>query len=119
MYIFTGTNKEWNKQVTKMANEWKQHIEQWIHTDKFTKLVLCYENMIGNLHASVKKMLEFIEYPYTEDEIRCAIRSSNDERFHRKHSKVFDPYTQSQREYVLKKIESVNYILKQYNITYI
>lgn len=100
-----------------MANEWRQHIEQWTQTNNFTKLVLSYENMISNLYTVIKEMLEFIEHPYTEDDIKCAIKSS--ERFHRKHSSVFDPYTPSQKEYVLKQVKSVNHILKQYNISYV
>ena len=90
-------------------------------TNKFTKLVLCYENMINNLHTAIKQKLDFIEYPYTctEDDIQCAIKSSTGEKFRRKHSRVFNPYTPSQKEYVLQQIHSVNYILKQYNISYI
>lgn len=116
---FIGVNKQWDKTVTKMAYEWKQHVEQWTQTEKFAKLILCYENMISNLSTVIKRMLDFIEHPYTEDDINCVIKSSNDERFHRKHSMVFDPYTPSQKAYVLKQIKSINYILKQYNISYI
>ena len=102
-----------------MANEWKQHIEQWTQTDKFVKLILCYENMISNLYTVLKNMLDFVEYQYTEDEIACVIKSANDEKFHRKHSYIFDPYTPNQKEYVMMQIKSVHYILSQYNISYI
>jgi len=104
--------------VTIMADQWKQHIVQWMQADNFTKLVLCYENMISDVYTAIKEMLDFIEYPYTEDDIKCAVASSNDERFHRKHSIVFDPYTLHQKQYVLKQIKSVHHILKQYNISY-
>ena len=118
-YSVLGANHSWNRAVRKMADEWKHHIEEWTQTNKFTKLVLCYENMINNLHTAIKQMLDFIEYPYTEDDIQCAIKSSTDERFHRKHSRVFNPYTPSQKQYVLQQIHTVDYILKQYNISYI
>ena len=93
-----GTNPSWNQAVIKMAKEWKHHVEEWTQTNKFTKLVLCYENMINNLHAAIKQMLDFIEYPYTEDDIQCAIKSSTDEKFCRKHSRVVNPYTPSQKQ---------------------
>ena len=92
-------------------------MEQWTQTDKFTKLIISYENMISNLSSVIKQILDFIEYSYTADDINCAINSPN-EQFHRKHSRIFDPYTLSQKEYIHKQINSVKYILKQYNISY-
>ena len=100
-----------------MADGWRQHVEQWTQTDKFVKLIIFYENMMNNLPSVIKQILDFIEHPYTEDDINCVINSSN-EQFHRKHSRIFDPYTLNQKMYIHKQISSINYILKQYNISY-
>ena len=72
---------------------------------------------MNNLPSVIKQILDFIEHPYTEDDINCAINSPN-EQFHRKHSRIFDPYTLSQKQYIHKQINSLNYIFKQYNISY-
>ena len=114
---YVGTNPEWDKAVQLKADEWRQHIEQWMQSSELPTLVLCYEEMVTDVYKEIKNMLDFIEYPYTEDDIQCTVKSTN-EKFHRKHTRSFDPYTPEQRDYIMKQVASVNHILKQYNINY-
>jgi len=84
---------------------------------KTQKLVIKFENLFTNLHDELKKIMEFLEFPYTEDDLQCTINSAIDS-FHRKHHKVIDPYTPQQRKFVLTQIKLANEILHPYNIRY-
>jgi len=79
--------------------------------------VVKYENLIIDLHTELKRMMEFFKFPYTEDDLQCTINSTLED-FHKKHSKVIDPYSPEQRKYVAAHIRVANNILHHYNISY-
>ena len=76
-----------------------------------------YEKLKTDLDVELRRMLDFLEHPYTEDDIQCTVHSSMD-GFHRKHTKQLDPYTPSQTQFVLDKIHLVDNILRENNISY-
>jgi len=81
--------------------------------------VVKYENLLTDLHSELKRMMEFLEFPFTEDDLQCTINSTF-EGFHRKHNnkKVINPYTPQQRKVVSAQVELANEILRHYNISY-
>jgi len=62
-------------------------------------------------------MMEFLEFPYTEDDLQCTIKSAV-EGFHRTHKNVTDPFTPEQRRLVSAQIKLANEVLHQYGIKY-
>ena len=51
---------------------------------EYPVLIVGYENLMKNTYTELKKMLDFIGYPYSEDDILCTVKSSG-ENFHRNH----------------------------------
>jgi len=109
--------KDWVGVVIKYSEKWRVHVETYLNTTKTPTLVVKYENLLTDLHTELKRMMRFMEFPYTEDDLRC-ISKSTLEGFHRKHKNITDPYTPEQRQIVYTQIQLANNVLHQYNITY-
>jgi len=114
-FIFAGT--AWKKAVVTYSKTWGKHV-QILDSLKTPILVVKYENLLTDLHTELKRMMEFLKIPYTEEGLQCTIKSTI-EGFHRIHSKnVTDPYTPDQRMAVLTEIKLANELLRTYNISY-
>jgi len=112
------TGKAWNDTLRRFSKAWRGHLETYLRTTKTPTLVLKYENLHTDLHTELERMMKFLEFPYTEDDLKCTIKSTI-EGFHRKHSKnVTDPYAPDQRMAVLAEINLANELLRPYNISY-
>ena len=62
-------------------------------------------------------MLDFIGYPYSKEDILCAVKSSTG-TFHRVHKKKStQPYSPELQELVLSRIKEVEADLLQHNIS--
>lgn len=62
-------------------------------------------------------MLDFLEYPYSEDDVLCAVKNSG-ETFHRKHTrKEVHPYSTELQNFVLNEIKQVDTALLKQNIS--
>ena len=62
-------------------------------------------------------MLDFLEYPYSEDDILCTVNYSG-EAFHRKHTKQqVNPYSPELQEFVLNEIKDIDASLLKHNIS--
>jgi len=117
LYICIGNNSRWDKAVRGDSTAWQKHVSAWIGHARRPTLVVQYENLQINLDGELRRMLDFLEHPYTEDDIQCTVHSSMD-GFHRKHTKQLNPYTPSQTQFLLDKIHLVDNILKENNISY-
>ena len=64
-------------------------------------------------------MMKYLEYPYTEEELNCTIKS-NTNAFQRNHdhSKDIEHFTQSEVDMVYRQIQQVDRFLKNYKIIY-
>ena len=71
-----------------MSQDWKVHITQWLNVTQIPVLVVGFENLKNDTYTELKRMLDFLGYPYSEDNVLCAIKSPT-ETFHRKHKKGF------------------------------
>jgi len=116
IYLYTG--EAWDNAVKIYSSIWQAHIKKFLASLKTPTLVVKYENLITDLHTELKRMMEFLKFPYTEDDLQCTINSTI-EGFHRKHNKnITDPYTPDLRKFVMAQINLAKNILHQYNITY-
>ena len=96
------------------SKRWQAHVEQFLASMKTSVLVVKYENLLTDLHTELKRMMLFLEFPYTEDDLQCTINSAF-EGFHRKHKgNVTDPYTPELRKLVSTQIQLANKILQSY-----
>jgi len=102
-----------------MKTGWLHHITTCLHTEfNLPILVVKYENLKSNLHMELKRMLDFLEVPYTDQDIECTV-NSNIESFHRKHHNKFsDPYSTKQRRSIVDKLKEANLILNNYDVNY-
>ena len=64
-------------------------------------------------------MIKYLEYPYTEEDLNCAIKS-NTNAFHRNHdhSKDIEHFTQSEVDVIYEQIQQVDKFLKNYKVYY-
>ncbi|XP_065907634.1 WSCD family member CG9164-like [Dysidea avara] len=109
---------KWQEKVIRMKNEWLRHITTCLQSAEVPILVVKFENLKSNLFVEVKRMLDFLEVPYTDRDIECTI-NSNVESFHRQHhDKTFDPYSPQQKQSILDIIREANVILNQFDVNY-
>jgi len=73
-----------------------------------------YENLVKNTSAELKKILDFLKHPYTEDDTQCAVKNSL--LFHRKHTRTVNPYNPELEKIVLGQIKKVDQRLQKHSI---
>ena len=95
---------------------WKNVVKKWLNCKLYPILIVGYENLQKNTSKELKKMLDFLGHPYTDDDILCAVKSSGD--FHRKHAKKnIHPYSPELQKFVLNEIKQVDAALLTHNIS--
>ena len=114
--VFLVNNVGWNKEVKGKSQEWKVHITQWLKVTEIPVLVVGYENLINNTYTELKRMLDFLGYPYSKDDVLCAIKSPN-ENFHRKHTKDSHVFSPELKQIIISNIKQVNANLLKHNIS--
>ena len=80
-------------------------------------MIVGYDNLMNDTYSEIKKMLDFIKYPYTEDDIKCAVNSPAED-FHRNHTKKHpNLYPPDLQNYVLRRIKEIDADLLKHNIS--
>ena len=100
--------------------KWRDHVEKWLNSSlphNASILVVKYENLLTDLRRELIRMMKYLEYPYTEEDLDCTIKS-NTGGFRRKHLKYIEHYTQGEIDAIYKQIILANKVLKKYNISY-
>ena len=116
-FVFLVNNPAWNVWVKKKSGEWKEQVMQWLKYREIPVLIVGYENLMKDTYTELKRMLDFIGYPYSEDDVKCAVESPS-ESFHRSHTKKhIQPYSPDLQNYVLNKIQEINADLLKHNIS--
>ena len=114
-FFFIAYNKGWNGKVKYHSHKWKNRVTQWLNVTEYPVLFIGYENLMKDTYTEVKRMLDFIGYPYSEDDIVCAVKSSN--AFHRNHTKEHsNVYSPEQQEFITSIIKDVDASLLKHNI---
>lgn len=119
----TGDNPKWNTfvhTVIPRLRPWNSYFP-WM-MDEIKKghpvLVVKYEDLKSDSLTQVKRMLQFLRVPYSDEELHKRL-STDYGRFHRKHTGVeFDHYTPEQRQYVTAMVlEAVMFLTANNNGT--
>ena len=116
--VILANNTGWGNSVKKISTKWKRLVSGWVSTKRYPVLVVGYENLVKNTHAELRKMLDFIGYPYSEDDILCTVKSSG-EGFHRSHAKKqYNPFSPEVQDFVLNNvIKDIDALLLKHNIS--
>ncbi len=120
----TGNNPAWNKFVHKaVISPWLKHFK-WVvegHQTGRRVLVVRYEDFKSDALTQVKRMLDFLGVPYSDEALQKRM-SKDFGKFHRKHNPAsdFDHYTAEQRNHMKGLIrETIKYLKSNNNgITY-
>ena len=117
-FIILANNTGWANSVKKISTKWKRLVSDWVSTKRYPVLVVGYDNLVKNTRAELRKMLDFIGYPYSEDDILCTVKSSG-EGFHRSHTKKqYNPFSPEVQDFVLNHvIKDVDALLLKHNIS--
>ena len=89
----------------------------WIEANIHNKpiLVVKYEDLKSNKIAVVKRMLDFLKVPYSEDELQKRLAEDYKD-FHRPHTASdFDPFTAEQRITTRNAIQETLDLLQEKN----
>ena len=108
----------WDYKVSKSASSWRSHVGYWLSLNHTSLLVVKYENLFTNLYAELKRITEFIKFPYTEDALNCSVNYFVKQHFHRRHFRNQYDYTLKQKALINKQIELANIILQSFAIKY-
>ena len=77
-----------------------------------------YENLKSDLRTELKRMMDYLEYPYTDKDLDCAITSDTN-AFQRHHNhENNEHFSQDNIDLIYNTIKTVDVYLKKYNITY-
>ena len=72
--ISTGNNNKWDKFVTRNIELWQKYFSNWIlNRECRPVLVVRFEDLKTDLIGQVKRMLDFVKFPYMEDELRTRL----------------------------------------------
>ena len=115
-YVFVENNPAWDRKVKQKFQQWKVHITQWLKVAKIPVLVVGFENLKNDTYTELKRMLDFLGYPYSKENILCAIKSHS-ESFHRKHTKDSHAFSPELRQSIVNDMKLVNANLLKHNIS--
>ena len=102
---------DYSKRYVKMINSWLSS-----KGTKIPTIVVRYEDLVTDTRTQLQRMLEFLQYPCTKEQLDCVINHQV-ETFHRKqHS--FDPFTDEQKQKFIKIMKQVEPLLTLYNTSY-
>ena len=109
----TGENEEWNKFVSYKARWWKDLIDNW-YISGHPALVVKYNDLKSNALREIKRMLDFLNFPYTDEEVSKKMAKTFD-TFHRSSHAEFEHYTPEQRANINRVLQETVELLKEQN----
>ena len=112
-HIFcAGSNSSWDAFVHEQASVWERTINGWIvNNHRHPLLVVKYENLKKNTALELKRMLDFLQVPYSTSRLGEVVGRGYS-AYKRKHQEEFDHYTTDQRNVLRNVVERVSESLK-------
>ena len=92
------------------------HVAKWLNVTRIPVLIVGFENLKNDTYTELKRMLDFLGYPYSKDNVLCAIKSPSD-NFHRKHTNNSQVFSSALRQSIVNDMKQVNANLLKYNIS--
>jgi len=80
-------------------------------------LVVQYEQLKSDLNGELRRMLEFLDYKYSEEDIDCVLNKQL-ETFHRHSNRSFNPFTPSQEDLIQDSIKKMSKLFIKHHVNY-
>ena len=104
--------------MVRSAYRWVSLYNYWLSpTLPLPVLVVQYEDMVNNLEVELKRMLQFLDIEYSEEDVACVLANPYG-RFKRSKHIDFDPYTSQQSKLIKKYVSALAPTLGKYGIVY-
>ena len=116
-YCHLVDNIEWQRYALSAGYRYQRTVERWLKEPTIPLIVVRYEDLAKDTKTQLQRMLEFLNYPYTEEILDCVV-THQIETFHRKHDHEFDPFTTKQRLSLLGIMKAVEPLLNKYGASY-
>ena len=114
----TGDFHSWRRFVHYNARDFTKLVRYWLEEANLSSvLVIKYEDMLTDLGTELKKMLDFLQVPYSDKDIECVV-SNKLESYHRKKGDPFNHYDPADRQVVLDYLQSIETLLNKFNVSY-
>lgn len=95
---------------------WERTVLAWVSDNhNHPVLVVKYEDLKNNTVAELRKMLDFLQVPYSLSRLQYVVGRGYS-MYKRKHDEEFDHYTVDQRDTVRSAIERVARTLEEHNL---
>jgi len=116
-YIHTGvTGVLDDKFFIKFADKFLKTVEIWLD-GHIPVIVVRYEDLLRDTKTQLRRMLDFLEFPYTEERLDCVINHQV-QTFHRKHSHNFDPFSPALHQKFSQVMNEAEPLLNKYDVSY-
>ena len=80
-------------------------------------LVIKYEDIKNNTQAELRRMLDFLQVPYSYSRLNEVVARGY-RMYQREHSETFDHYTSGQRDIMRSAVEQVSKSLRENGLLY-
>ena len=101
------------------ATMWKKTILGWIVNNMdHPVLVVKYEDLVGNTHREIKRILDYIQVPYYTSRLNDVVNQGYS-KYKRKHLYEFDHYTALQRLLIKSVMKSTSSVLSDHGLLHI
>ena len=118
MFLLKGNFSEWRKFVNESAMHFTKLLHFWLEQANIPSiLVIKYEDMLIDFATQLRRMLDFLQVPYTDKDVDC-VANDKLEHHHRKKEKSFEHYIPADRQLVLTNLKRVETLLNKYNVSY-
>ena len=105
-----------DKFLIKYADKYFNTLAIWLD-GHIPVVVVRYEDLLKDTRTQLRRMLDFLEFPYTEERLDCVINHQV-QTFHRKHSHNFDPFSPALHRKFLQVMKQVEPLLNKYDVSY-
>ena len=110
-------NSKWDWFVEYKGATWAFLLHTWLAKPKMPVLVVQYEALVKQTEKELTKILKFLKFPVTSNEIKCAVENGKG-KFQRLEHLTFNPYSAENYEAINRYISQAASILAEHGIKY-
>jgi hypothetical protein len=109
---------EWNVYVQRSAYRWFSFYTYWLDPSLgIPILVLKYENLQNNLELELKRVLNFLNATWTEEDVNCVLQHRNG-HFQRSKHLDLNPFTPELIQLIRSYLNQTSSLLSNYSLNY-
>ena len=102
--------------LTKYSDRYLKTVTVWLD-GHIPVIVVKYEDLLRDTRTQLRRMLNFLEFPYTEERLDCVINHQV-QTFHRKHAHNFDPFSPALHRKISEVMHQAEPLLNKFNVSY-